>query len=337
MFVERKLGDGRSWINIDSDLIAETSQLYQKYGIDQETIEYALDKNERAHMEYNRRTKTLVVIYNVLNLSKEENHYETIPLTFIVRQNQIVTISNSQNEYIIDAIVEELEENLHWNVFNLLLHSLFVISEHYFPVIEKLNKDEKVHGILVQLPLPRHIDAEKVLNAVSPDKDVDGFHPINVGKLVIGEAKLIPCTPLGILEMIKSTGEEISGKLALVIGRSNIVGKPISTLLLQNNATVITAHSRTKDLEALIEQADIIVSCVGVAHFLSGKEKVKPTCTIIDVGNNYKDGKLVGDVNLDEFMEKVAYISPVPGGVGPLTITMLMRNTLTATYDLLEK
>ena len=202
---------------------------------------------------------------------------------------------------------------------------------------EKLNKDEKVHGILVQLPLPKHIDAEKVLNAVIPSKDVDGFHPINVGKLVIGEAKLIPCTPLGILEMIKSTGEDISGKLALVIGRSNIVGKPISTLLLQNNATVITAHSRTKDLEALIEQADIIVSCVGVAHFLSGKEKVKPTCTIIDVGNNYKDGKLVGDVNLDEFMEKVAYISPVPGGVGPLTITMLMRNTLTATYDLLDE
>ena len=175
------------------------------------------------------------------------------------------------------------------------------------------------------------------MNAVSPSKDVDGFHPINVGKLVIGEAKLIPCTPLGILEMIKSTGEEISGKLALVIGRSNIVGKPISTLLLQNNATVITAHSRTKDLESLIEQADIIVSCVGVAHFLSGKEKVKSTCTIIDVGNNYKDGKLVGDVNLDEFIDKVAYISPVPGGVGPLTITMLMRNTLTATYDLLKK
>ena len=203
--------------------------------------------------------------------------------------------------------------------------------------IEKLNKDEKVHGILVQLPLPKHIDAEKVLNAVIPSKDVDGFHPINVGKLVIGEAKLIPCTPLGILEMIKSTGEEISGKLALVIGRSNIVGKPISTLLLQNNATVITAHSRTKDLETLIEQADIIVSCVGAAHFLSGKEKVKPTCTIIDVGNNYKDGKLVGDVNLDEFMGKVAYISPVPGGVRPLTITMLMRNTLTATYDLLDE
>ena len=202
--------------------------------------------------------------------------------------------------------------------------------------IEKLNNDDNVHGILVQLPLPKHIDAEQILNAVSPKKDVDGFHPINVGKLVIGEAKLIPCTPLGILEMIKSTGEEIDGKLALVIGRSNIVGKPISTLLLQNNATVITAHSKTKNLDSLLEQADIIVSCVGSAHFLTGDEKVKETVTIIDVGNNYKDGKLVGDVNLENFIGKVKYISPVPGGVGPLTITMLMRNTLIATYDLIK-
>lgn len=202
--------------------------------------------------------------------------------------------------------------------------------------IEKLNNDSEVHGILVQLPLPKHIDAEQILNAVSPQKDVDGFHPINVGKLVIGEAKLIPCTPLGILEMIKSTGDEIDGKLALIIGRSNIVGKPISTLLLQNNATVITAHSKTKNLDSLLEQADIIVSCVGSAHFLTGEEKVKETVTIIDVGNNYKDGKLVGDVNLENFMEKVKYISPVPGGVGPLTITMLMRNTLVATYDLIK-
>ena len=202
--------------------------------------------------------------------------------------------------------------------------------------IEKLNNDSEVHGILVQLPLPKHIDAEQILNAVSPQKDVDGFHPISVGKLVIGEAKLIPCTPLGILEMIKSTGEKIDGKLALVIGRSNIVGKPISTLLLQNNATVITAHSKTKNLDSLLEQADIIVSCVGSAYFLTGEEKVKETVTIIDVGNNYKDGKLVGDVNLENFIGKVKYISPVPGGVGPLTITMLMRNTLVATYDLLK-
>ena len=222
----------------------------------------------------------------------------------------------------INSVKIELDENI---------STASLINE-----IEKLNNDSEVHGILVQLPLPKHIDAEQILNAVSPQKDVDGFHPINVGKLVIGEAKLIPCTPLGILEMIKSTGDEIDGKLALVIGRSNIVGKPISTLLLQNNATVITAHSKTKNLDSLLEQADIIVSCVGSAYFLTGEEKVKETVTIIDVGNNYKDGKLVGDVNLENFMGKVKYISPVPGGVGPLTITMLMRNTLVATYDLIR-
>ena len=222
----------------------------------------------------------------------------------------------------INSIKIELDEN--------------ISTDSLLNEIVKLNNDNNVHGILVQLPLPKHIDAEQILNAVSPKKDVDGFHPINVGKLVIGEAKLIPCTPLGILKMIKSTGEKIDGKLALVIGRSNIVGKPISTLLLQNNATVITAHSKTKNLDSLLEQADIIVSCVGSAHFLTGEEKVKETVTIIDVGNNYKDGKLVGDVNLENFGGKVKYISPVPGGVGPLTITMLMRNTLVATYDLIK-
>ena len=136
-------GENNTWININSDLISEYSAIYDTYDIDDEMIEYALDKNERAHMEYNRRTKTLVVIYNVLNLSREENHYDTIPLTFIVRQNQIVTISNGLNEYIIDQIREELEENMHWSVFNFLLHSLFVISENYFPVIEKLNKEQQ--------------------------------------------------------------------------------------------------------------------------------------------------------------------------------------------------
>ena len=136
-------GENNTWININSDLISEYSSIYDTYEIDDEMIEYALDKNERAHMEYNRRTKTLVVIYNVLNLSREENHYDTIPLTFIVRQNQIITISNDLNEYIIDQIREELEENMHWSVFNFLLHSLFAISENYFPVIEKLNKEQQ--------------------------------------------------------------------------------------------------------------------------------------------------------------------------------------------------
>ena len=220
----------------------------------------------------------------------------------------------------INSLIIELEES--------------ITTESLIAKIEELNNDENVHGILVQLPLPEQIDEKSVLLAIDPKKDVDGFHPENVGKLVVGEADLVPCTPLGILEMIKSTSEEISGKLALVIGRSNIVGKPVSSLLLQENATVITAHSKTKNLEKLIEQADIIVSCVGVAHFLTGNEKVKDTATIIDVGNNYKDGKLVGDVNMDNFLGKVAYISPVPGGVGPLTITMLMENTLISSKKL---
>ena len=165
-----------TWININSDLISEYSSIYDTYEIDDEMIEYALDKNERAHMEYNRRTKTLVVIYNVLNLSKEENHYETIPLTFIVRQNQIVTISNSQNEYIIDAIVEELEENLHWNVFNLLLHSLFVISEHYFPVIEKLNKEQQNISKLL-----RKKTTKNNLFAL-PDLEIGGMYLVSATK-----------------------------------------------------------------------------------------------------------------------------------------------------------
>ncbi|MGX7111319.1 bifunctional 5,10-methylenetetrahydrofolate dehydrogenase/5,10-methenyltetrahydrofolate cyclohydrolase [Gemella cuniculi] len=255
---------------------------------------------------------------------REKNIEPTLAVVLVGDNKASRSYVNSKHkaciENNINSIKIELEEN--------------ISTDELLVEIEKLNNDNKIHGILVQLPLPKSIDEEKILNAVSPKKDVDGFHPINVGKLVIGEAKLIPCTPLGILEMIKSTGEKIEGKLALVIGRSNIVGKPISTLLLQNNATVITAHSKTKNLDKLIEQADIIVSCVGYAHFLSGKERVKDTCTIIDVGNNYKEGKLVGDVDTEKFIGRVSFISPVPGGVGPLTITMLMRNTLTATYEL---
>ena len=264
-------------------------------------------KNEASQLREKGITPTLAVV--LVGDNKASRSY--------VNSKHKACIENN-----INSVKIELDENI---------STASLINE-----IEKLNNDSEVHGILVQLPLPKHIDAEQILNAVSPQKDVDRFHPINVGKLVIGEAKLIPCTPLGILEMIKSTGDEIDGKLALVIGRSNIVGKPISTLLLQNNATVITAHSKTKNLDSLLEQADIIVSCVGSAYFLTGEEKVKETVTIIDVGNNYKDGKLVGDVNLENFMGKVKYISPVPGGVGPLTITMLMRNTLVATYDLIK-
>ncbi|MBF0713476.1 bifunctional methylenetetrahydrofolate dehydrogenase/methenyltetrahydrofolate cyclohydrolase [Gemella sp. GH3] len=196
--------------------------------------------------------------------------------------------------------------------------------------INKLNNDDSINGILIQLPLPKHINSDTVLEKISPIKDVDGFHPVNIGKLSVGKADLIPCTPLGILELIKSTNINIEGKNALVIGRSNIVGKPIANLLIHENATVTIAHSKTINLKNLIANSDIIVSCVGIAHFLGDNYSYKEDSLIIDVGNNYKNDKLVGDVDFDFVKEKVKYISPVPGGVGPMTITMLMRNTLTA-------
>lgn len=206
-------------------------------------------------------------------------------------------------------------------------------EEKLLEEIDKLNNDKNIHGILVQLPLPKHINAMKVLEKISPEKDVDGFNPINVGKLNLGIATLIPCTPLGIIKLIESTKEDIEGKNALVIGRSNIVGKPVASLLLNKNATVTIAHSKTTNLKDLIEKADIIVSCVGKAHFLTQDFLYKSNAIIIDVGNNYKDGKLVGDVDFENVKDKVKYISPVPGGVGPMTITMLMHNTLLACED----
>lgn len=219
-----------------------------------------------------------------------------------------------QNE--INSIIREFEENIK--------------EEILLEEIDKLNNDKNIHGILVQLPLPKHINAMKVLEKISPEKDVDGFNPINVGKLNLGIATLIPCTPLGIIKLIESTKEDIEGKNALVIGRSNIVGKPVASLLLNKNATVTIAHSKTKNLKELVAEADIIVSCVGKAHFLTTDYVYKNNATIIDVGNNYKDGKLVGDVDFENVKDKVKYISPVPGGVGPMTITMLMYNTLLA-------
>lgn len=219
-----------------------------------------------------------------------------------------------QNE--INSIIREFEENIK--------------EEILLEEIDKLNNDKNIHGILVQLPLPKHINAMKVLEKISPEKDVDGFNPINVGKLNLGIATLIPCTPLGIIKLIESTKEDIEGKNALVIGRSNIVGKPVASLLLNKNATVTVAHSKTTNLKELVAEADIIVSCVGKAHFLTTDYVYKNNATIIDVGNNYKDGKLVGDVDFLNVKEKVKYISPVPGGVGPMTITMLMHNTLLA-------
>ncbi|MGG3233661.1 bifunctional methylenetetrahydrofolate dehydrogenase/methenyltetrahydrofolate cyclohydrolase FolD [Priestia flexa] len=204
-----------------------------------------------------------------------------------------------------------------------------ITQEELLQEIQQLNESEAVHGILVQLPLPNHIDEKAVLNAISPKKDVDGFHPVSVGNMVIGDECYLPCTPHGIIELIKRSGEEISGKHAVVIGRSNIVGKPVAMLLLQENATVTIAHSRTKDLSAMIKQADILVSAVGRPRLVKA-EDLKPGAIVIDVGNTMENGKLVGDIDYEPAKEVAGYITPVPGGVGPMTITMLLKNTVDA-------
>ncbi len=197
-------------------------------------------------------------------------------------------------------------------------------------LIEGYNQDDAWHGILVQLPLPAHISEEKVLLAIDPDKDVDGFHPTNMGKFWSGHPVMIPSTPAGIMEMFKEYQIDLEGKSALVIGRSNIVGKPMAQLLLDANATVTIAHSRTKNLLELARQADIIVVAIGRGHFVT-KEFVKPGAVVIDVGmNRDENGKLIGDVKYDEVAEVASYITPVPGGVGPMTITMLMEQTYEA-------
>ncbi|MGG5343294.1 bifunctional methylenetetrahydrofolate dehydrogenase/methenyltetrahydrofolate cyclohydrolase [Enterococcus sp. AZ192] len=197
-------------------------------------------------------------------------------------------------------------------------------------VIERYNQDPEFHGILVQLPLPKHIDEEKVLLAVDPNKDVDGFHPMNMGHLFIGEPTMIPCTPYGIMKMFEAYNIDLEGKRAVVIGRSNIVGKPMAQLMMMKNATVTIAHSRTVDLPAVAREADILVVAIGRGHFVT-KEFVKPGAVVIDVGmNRDENGKLIGDVKFDEVSEIASYITPVPKGVGPMTITMLMYQTVEA-------
>ena len=197
-------------------------------------------------------------------------------------------------------------------------------------LIEKLNKDENIHGILCQLPLPKHLDETAVILAIDPNKDVDAFHPVNTGKIMIGNYSFLPCTPAGVMELIASTGVEISGKECVVVGRSNIVGKPQAMLLLQQNGTVTICHSRTKNLAETTKRADILVVAVGRANFITG-DMVKEGAIVVDVGiNRGEDGKLVGDVHFDSCEKVASYITPVPGGVGPMTITMLLKNTLTA-------
>lgn len=204
-----------------------------------------------------------------------------------------------------------------------------ISQEELLSIIHDLNENPNIHGILVQLPLPGHISEKAVIDAIRVEKDVDGFHPVSVGNMVIGDDCLLPCTPYGIIKLIEKAGQKIEGKTAVVVGRSNIVGKPVSMLLLQKNATVIMCHSRTADLAKMTRQADILVVAAGQAGLI-GKEHVAPGAVVIDVGNSSINGKLVGDVRFDEVKETAGFITPVPGGVGPMTITMLLHNTIKA-------
>ncbi len=197
-------------------------------------------------------------------------------------------------------------------------------------LVDKLNKDDKVNGILVQLPLPKHINENSIINAIRPEKDVDAFHPENVGHIMIGDFSFLPCTPAGVMELIADTGVDVCGKRCVVIGRSNIVGKPMAMLLLHANGTVTICHSRTKDLAGICSEADILVAAVGKAGFVTS-DMIKEGAVVIDVGmNRDENGKLCGDVDFASCADKAGYITPVPGGVGPMTIAMLMKNTLTA-------
>lgn len=200
-------------------------------------------------------------------------------------------------------------------------------------LVDKLNDDANVHGILVQLPLPKHLDEEHVILKIRPEKDVDAFHPYNVGRITIGNPKFLPCTPAGIMELLHRSDIEISGKECVVVGRSNIVGKPMALLLLAKNGTVTVCHSKTKDLKEACRRADILVVAIGKADFITA-DMVKDGAVVIDVGmNRNAEGKLTGDVDFKSVSEVASYITPVPGGVGPMTITMLLQNTLTAAMD----
>lgn len=202
-------------------------------------------------------------------------------------------------------------------------------QEELLSLIETLNNEKSVNGILCQLPLPKHLDENAVINAINPLKDVDAFHPKNVGKIMLGDYDFVPCTPAGVMEMLAYENVEIAGKTCVVIGRSNIVGKPMSMLLLHKNGTVTVCHSKTENLKEVCQKADILVAAVGKPNFVKA-DMVKEGAVVIDVGINRVDGKLVGDVDFNDVKDKCSAITPVPGGVGPMTIAMLMQNTLTA-------
>lgn len=210
------------------------------------------------------------------------------------------------------------------------------MQEELLEVVRALNADGAIHGILVQLPLPRHIDEQAILRAIDPDKDVDGFHAMNAGRLLNGEKGFVPCTPKGVMRLFEEMHIDLNGKNAVVVGRSNIVGKPMALLLLQKNCTVTIAHSRTRDLASITRAADILVVAVGRPGIISGK-MIKPGAVVMDVGINRIEGKVVGDVDFASASEVASYITPVPGGVGAMTIAMLMENTVEAAEHYAER
>ena len=210
-------------------------------------------------------------------------------------------------------------------------------EEELLALVHSLNENEKIHGILVQSPLPKHLDEALIVNNIRYEKDVDAFHPVNVGKIMIGDYNFLPCTPAGVMELLKAYDIDVCGKEVAVVGRSNIVGKPQAMLMLHANATVTICHSRTKNLKEVLNRADVVVMAIGKAKFLKA-DMIKEGAVVIDVGmNRDENGKLCGDVDFDECEKKASYITPVPGGVGPMTITMLMKNTLTAAKSSVNK
>lgn len=219
----------------------------------------------------------------------------------------------------------------------LLSFTSSLSQEELMTTINELNTDESIHGILVQLPLPKHFDESVILSAISPDKDVDGFHPNNVGKMLLGQKTFLPCTPFGVMKLLEHSGIDIAGKHAVVVGRSNIVGKPMGQLLLQKDATVTYAHSKTPDLGSITRQADILVVAVGIVRLIQA-EHIKDGAIVIDVGmNRDENNKLCGDVDFASVSQKASFITPVPGGVGPMTITMLMENTIQSAENKLRQ
>ena len=219
----------------------------------------------------------------------------------------------------------------------LIEYPVSITEQELLAKIDELNQDEDIHGILVQLPIPNHIKEKNLIEAISPEKDVDGFHPINIGRMMTGQDAFLPCTPYGVMVMMKEIEMDLAGKHVVVVGRSNIVGKPAGQLFLNENATVTYCHSRTKDLKEHTKQADIVIAAVGKAGLITA-EHIKPGAVVIDVGmNRDEQGKLCGDVAFDEVKEKAGYITPVPGGVGPMTIAMLMYNTLKSAKNHLNR